>query len=58
MAIKGKDLRGSGSKENVGRKKRPYIAKVVYKKVPEEIHDLCCSLIDAEILKYKLKNNL
>lgn len=47
---------GSGSKKNVGRKPLAYETKTVYKKVPESIHDLCCSLIDAEIQKYKLKN--
>lgn len=56
MAIIGKDLRGSGSKKNVGRKPLYYKTKTVYKKVPESIHDLCCSLVDAEIQKYKLLN--
>jgi len=57
MRIKGKDLRGSGSKENVGRKPRPYPVKAINKEVPIEIRDLCLSLINAEILKWKLKNN-
>lgn len=56
MATKGKDLRGSGDKTNVGRKKRPYKVKTVYKEVPEDIHDLCCSLVDAEVLKWRLLN--
>ena len=51
-----KDLRGSGSKENVGRKPRPYAFKRISKEVPESIYDLCLSLIDAEVLKFK--NNL
>ena len=55
MEIK-KDLRGSGSKKNVGRKKTPYPTKILYKKgVPIEIYDMCLSIIDAEILKFKLK---
>lgn len=57
MATKGKDLRGSGSKDNVGRKRRPYPVKAINKEVPLEIRDLCLSLIDAEILKWKLENN-
>lgn len=56
MAIKGKDLRGSGSKESVGRKRTPYEAKTLYVRgVPLEIHDLCRSLVDAEKLKFKNK---
>jgi|LakMenEpi03Aug12_release.lakeMendotaPanAssembly.Ray.scaffolds.fasta_scaffold4645007_1 hypothetical protein len=58
MAIIGKDLRGSGSKINVGRKPLPYVSKKICKNVPEKIYDLCMSLIDAEILKWKLKNKL
>lgn len=56
MATKGKDLRGSGDKSNVGRRKRTYEVKTVYRTVPEDIHDLCCSLVDAEVLKWKLLN--
>lgn len=56
MAIIGKDLRGSGNKKNVGRKSLPYASKKIYKNVPEEIYDLCLSLIDAEVQKYKLLN--
>lgn len=48
--------KGSGSKENVGRHKLPYKTKRINKTVPEFIHDLCLSLLDAEILKFK--NNL
>lgn len=55
MAIIGKDLRGSGSKENVGRKKNTYEIKKIQKKVPLHIYDLCLSLIDAEVLKFKNK---
>lgn len=56
MAIKGKDLRGSGSKQNVGRKKTPYDTKTLYVRgVPIEIYDLCRSLVDAEKLKFKNK---
>lgn len=55
MTEQKKDGRGSGSKKNVGRKKLTYETKILYKKVPESIHNLCCSLVDAEILKYKLK---
>jgi hypothetical protein len=47
--------RGSGSKENVGRKKTPYITKRINKTVPAEIYDLCLSLVDAECLKFKNK---
>lgn len=48
--------KGSGSKENVGAKKLTYETKRINKTVPECIHDLCLSLLDAEILKFKLKN--
>jgi len=51
-----KDLRGSGSKENVGRKSTPYETKTLYKRgVPIQIHDLCLSLVDAEVLKWKTR---
>lgn len=51
-----KDLRGSGSKENVGRKKNPYITKTLSKRgIPIEIYDICLSLVDAEVLKFKKK---
>lgn len=50
------DLRGSGSKENVGRRKLTYVSKPIYRRVPLEIYDYCLSLIDAEVQKYKLKN--
>jgi hypothetical protein len=53
MTKQKKDGRGSGSKLNVGRKKLTYETKTVYKKVPKTIHDLCCSLIEAEVQKYK-----
>lgn len=56
MAIFGKDLRGSGSKENVGRKAMAEKVKKIQRKVPEDIYDLCLLLIDAEIQKYKLLN--
>ena len=50
------EKRGSGSKENVGRKKTPYITKTIYKRgIPLEIYDLCLSIIDAELLKFKSK---
>lgn len=48
-----KDLRGSGSKENVGRHKLTYTTKRIMKVVPESIYDKCLSLIDAEMLKFK-----
>lgn len=51
-----KDLRGSGSKKNVGRHSLTYKTKRINKTVPVEIYDLCLSLIDAECLKFK--NNL
>lgn len=50
-----KDLRGSGSKENVGRHSLTYKTKRINKTVPAEIYDLCLSLIDAECLKFKNK---
>ena len=50
-----KDLRGSGSKKNVGRKNLPYKTKRINKTVPESIYDKCLSLIDAEMLKFKIK---
>lgn len=53
-----KDLRGSGSKENVGRHKNPYVSKKIYKNVPSDVYDACLSLIDAEVLKFKIKNNI
>ena len=53
---KGKDMRGSGSKENVGRNKLPYNRKKISKNVPDEVYDKCISLIDAEVLKWKLLN--
>lgn len=56
MAIQGKDLRGSGSKENVGRKPIKYKTKILYKRIPESIYDLCASLVDAEKQKFILKN--
>ena len=56
MAIKGKDLRGSGKKDNVGRKNLPYVSKKICKNVPKPVYDLCMSLIDAEVLKWKLLN--
>ena len=49
--------RGSGSKENVGRHKLTYQTKRIHKVVPIEVYDLCMSLIDAEILKFKSKMN-
>lgn len=51
-----KKLKGSGNKENVGRKPLPYPVKRIMKVVPESIYDKCLSLIDAEVLKFK--NNL
>ncbi len=57
MAVIGKDKRGSGSKQNVGRKPTPYKTKTLYVRgVPEDIFDLCASLVDAEVQKYKLLN--
>lgn len=50
------DNRG-GKRENSGAKKLTYVSKTIFKRVPEEIHDYCLSLIDAEVQKYKLKNN-
>jgi len=50
-----KNLKGSGSKENVGRKQNPYVSKKICKNVPADVYDLCMSLIDAEVLKFKLK---
>lgn len=58
MAYTGKDLRGSGSKENVGRHKNPYDSKKICKNVPADVYDTCLSLIDAEVLKFKIKNNI
>ena len=49
--------KGSGSKENVGRKSLTYKTKRIHKVVPLEVYDLCMSLIDAEILKFKSKMN-
>lgn len=49
------DLRGSGSKENVGRHKNPYVSKRIDKMVPESVYAKCLSLIDAEVLKFKLE---
>ena len=49
--------RGSGSKENVGRKSLTYKTKRIHKVVPIEVYDLCMSLLDAEILKFKSKMN-
>lgn len=46
--------RGSGSKENVGRHKLTYEIQRIHKTVPKDIYDLCLSLIDAEICKFKL----
>lgn len=54
--IKGKDLRGSGSKKNVGRKQNDFKSKKICKNVPSEVYDKCMSLIDAEVLKWKRKN--
>ena len=51
-----KRKKGSGSKENVGRKHLPYSIKQIRKSVPNAIYDKCLSLIDAELLKFK--NNL
>lgn len=47
------DKRGTGSKENVGRKKNTYETKQIQKTVPLSIYDKCLSLIDAELLKFK-----
>lgn len=56
MAISGKDLRGSGDKSNVGRKATPFKTKTLSMRgVPEELHDLCRSLVDAEVQRFKLK---
>lgn len=53
-----KDMRGSGSKKNVGRTKTPYETKTLYiRGIPPELHDTCRSVVDAELLKWKLKNN-
>lgn len=50
------ETRGSGSKKNVGRKKTPYKTKTLYKRgIPLEIYDICLSLVDAELLKFKNK---
>lgn len=57
MAIKGKDLRGSGSKENVGRKSRPYPVKNLHKEVPEEILDSCKEAVDKIYSQWKRENN-
>ena len=54
--IKGKDLRGSGSKKNVGRKQNDFKSKKICKNVPDAVYDKCMSLIDAELLKRKRKN--
>lgn len=54
--IKGKDLRGSGSKKNVGRKQNDFKSKKICKNVPDTVYDKCMSLIDAEVLKWKLLN--
>lgn len=48
-----KRTKGSGSKENVGRHKLPYKTKRLHKTVPFEIYDLCLSLLEAEIFKFK-----
>jgi len=51
-----KRKRGSGSKENVGRHSLTYERKRISKTVPEPIYDMCLSIIDAEILKFKNNN--
>lgn len=48
------DLRGSGSKENVGRKENNYTSKRVAKIVPEPVHGLCNALIDQTVDSWKL----
>ena len=55
MAVIGKDLRGSGCKKNVGRKKLDYKTKQIHKHVPAEIYTYCCLLIELEIDKFKGK---
>lgn len=52
-----KDLRGSGSKKNVGRKALDYETKILYKTVPKEVYDLCFAFVDSEVIKWKEKNN-
>lgn len=39
-----------------GGQELPYKTIQIRKSVPESIHDKCLSLLDAEILKFKLKN--
>lgn len=56
MAIIGKDKRGSGSKENVGRKTLPYESKKICKNVPKDVYKSCMSLIDTEVSKWKTLN--
>lgn len=41
--------------ETRGRKSLKYETKRLNKTVPLEIYDLCLSLIDAELLKFKSK---
>lgn len=46
-------------KQKLGRPPRDYETRVLYKRgIPIEIYDLCLSLVDAELLKYKLKKGL
>ena len=51
-----KRKKGSGSKENVGRKSRPYAFKRISKEVPEAIYTRCIEFIEEEVSKFK--NNL
>lgn len=41
----------------IGRPQLDYEPKKLQKWVPLAIYDLCLSLIDAEVQKYKLKNS-
>ena len=52
-----KELRGSGSKEHVGRKPITYEKKTLYKKnVPLEIYESCKEFVDNEVSKWRKKN--
>ena len=47
--------RGSGSKANVGRKKRNYKIHRLYKSIPYDIKDECKDYLNQKIKEYKSK---
>lgn len=52
-----KDLRGSGSKKNVGRKALDYERKILYKTVPKDIYDMCLDFVISAVLEWERKNS-